>query len=257
MDCMQKGNQIFQADVVQNALSKAQGFMDLMMCYNCALMEVETKLKVLSAELSATQDYNPFESIKTRLKSPQSIIEKMNRRGYELTVESIEEHLFDIAGARVICAFPEDIYVLEECLSSQDDIKVIERKDYIEHPKPNGYRSLHLILEVPIFLSTGKKYMKVEVQLRTIAMDFWASLEHKLKYKKHVENPEYIARELKDCADSINATDHRMQEIRKMIGEHLDDDPLTPNEKSVPAEADIDAAFGDVIGEGNEGRASR
>ena len=134
-----------------------------------------------------------------------------------LILTTILQNLFDIAGVRVICSFPEDIYATAELLTQQDDIHVIDRKDYIAHPKENGYRSLHLILEVPIFLSTGKKFMKVEVQFRTIAMDFWASLDHKLKYKKNLDNADYIAQQLKECADIISCMDRKMQEIRSMI----------------------------------------
>jgi len=198
-------------------LTKAQPFMELMMKYQCALMEIETKLKVLNQEFSVKYNRNPFESIKTRLKSPLSIAEKLKRKGCPLTIDSIEKNLSDIAGVRVICSFSEDIYILAEMVLRQDDIVLIEKKDYIVNPKSNGYRSLHLIVDVPIFLATEMKHMKVEVQFRTIAMDFWASLDHKLKYKHDVENPEMIAAELKKCADIINDMDHRMQEIRNMI----------------------------------------
>lgn len=204
-------------DSALDVVTKAQPFLELMTKYRCALMEIETKFKVLNEEFSVEYNRNPFESIKTRLKKPASIIEKLKRKGYPLTMDSIEQNLADIAGVRVICSFPEDIYILSEMLLRQDDIVLIEKKDYIANPKPNGYRSLHLIVDVPIFLSTEKKHMKVEVQFRTIAMDFWASLDHKLKYKQDVENPELIAAELKKCADIIDAMDYRMQEIRNMI----------------------------------------
>ena len=141
----------------------------------------------------------------------------MKRRGYPLTVEEIERQLNDIAGIQVICSFLDDIYTLADMLAGQDDIRLLEKKDYIVSPKPNGYRSLHLILEVPIFLSRSKQYMKVEVQFRTIAMDFWASLDHKLKYKKDVQDPERIAAQLKECADIISGVDERMQQIRDQI----------------------------------------
>lgn len=205
---------------VKEHLEQAHSFLELMMQYKCALMEVETKLNVLNAEFMLKHSRNPFESIKSRIKSPVSIIEKLERRGHEITVESIEENLFDIAGIRVICSFPDDIYATAMMLARQDDVRVLEEKDYIKNPKPNGYRSLHLILEVPIFLSEGKKYRKVEVQFRTIAMDFWASLEHKLKYKKDLDDQEAISKELKACADGIAALDLRMQDIRDRIGEN-------------------------------------
>ena len=146
-----------------------------------------------------------------------SIIDKMRRKGIPLSVENIEKNLNDIAGVRVICSFPVDIYALAAMLVKQDDIRLLEKKDYIAEPKPNGYRSLHLIVEVPIFLSNCKRYMRVEVQFRTIAMDFWASLEHKLKYKKDIDNPDDIARELEECARIISSMDERMQEIRNRI----------------------------------------
>lgn len=210
MEAFEKENPHFLRD-------NAKSFIELMSRYECAMMEIETKLKVLNAEFSLEHERNPFESIKCRLKKPASILEKVYRKGLEMSVESIEENMFDIAGIRVICSFPEDIYTTAELLCRQDDIRVISWKDYIKNPKENGYRSLHLILEIPIFLSTGKKYMKVEVQFRTIAMDFWASLEHKLKYKKDIDNPQYIAKELKECADIITDMDIKMQKIRNLI----------------------------------------
>lgn len=201
------------------ALKQAKPFAELMMYNRCAIKEIETKLRILDEEFSIRADRNPIQTIKSRVKKPISIIEKLQRRGYEVTVENMKEHLTDIAGVRVICSFVEDIYKLAELLLKQDDINLVEVKDYIKNPKPNGYRSLHLILEIPIFLSQEKKYMRVEVQFRTIAMDFWASLEHQLKYKKKIENPEKIANELKYCADVITEVDMRMQDIRYMIDE--------------------------------------
>ncbi len=190
----------------------------LMAYYTCAMMEVETKLNVLNEEFSLQYDRNPISSIKTRLKSFDSIIEKLQRK--ELPMDDfdvIEQSLNDIAGVRVICSFPEDVYMLAEALLKQDDIRLLERKDYIASPKANGYRSLHLIVEVPIFLAQEKRLMKVEVQLRTIAMDFWASLEHQLKYKKELENTEELTRELLECAEVSAALDAKMEEIRKRI----------------------------------------
>ncbi len=194
-------------------------FQKLMMEYRCAVREVETKLYVLNDEYSVKYDRNPFESIKSRIKKPKSIFEKLVKKGIEPTINNIDENLSDVAGIRVICSFPDDIYRLAEQLIAQDDIVLIEKKDYIKNPKQNGYRSLHLILEIPIFLSEGKKYKRVEVQFRTIAMDFWASLDHKLRYKKDTENQEAIANELKTCADIISDIDIRMQQIRFMIEE--------------------------------------
>ena len=176
----------------------------LMAYYTCAMMEVETKLNVLNEEFSLQYDRNPISAIKTRLKSFDSIIEKLQRKGLPMDdFDVIEQSLNDIAGVRVICSFPEDVYMLAEALLKQDDIRLLERKDYIASPKANGYRSLHLIVEVPIFLAQEKRLMKVEVQLRTIAMDFWASLEHKIAYKFEGNAPEGLLRELKECADYI------------------------------------------------------
>ena len=201
----------------EGLIEQASGFMELMMQYRCALMEVETKLNVLNAEFTMKNNRNPFESIKSRIKTPKSILEKLQRKGFEISVKGIEENLADVAGIRVICSFPDDIYATAKMLTDQDDIRVIQVKDYIINPKPNGYRSLHLILEVPIFLSNEKKNMKVEVQFRTIAMDFWASLEHKLKYKKNIENAEEISKELQRCAEASSQRDLRMQALRDRI----------------------------------------
>ena len=203
--------------IQEEKLRQEKSFRKLMLEYQAAIMEVETRLKVLNGEFSQEYNRNPFESIKSRLKSPASIYEKLERKGVPETVESIRENLTDVAGVRVICSFPDDIYRLAALLIKQDDIIQFQKKDYIENPKPNGYRSLHLIVEVPIFLSNEKKHMKVEVQFRTIAMDFWASLEHKLKYKKNVADTGEIEWQLKACADSIEALDYQMQEIRDKI----------------------------------------
>lgn len=209
-------------------IEQTRPFAELMMRYKCAMLEVKTKLDVLNTQLSLENDRNPFESINCRIKSVPSIVEKLNRKGYELTAESIEKNLNDVAGIRVICSFPDDIYILADRLCSQDDIRLIERKDYIKNPKPNGYRSLHLIVEIPIFLMDEKKFMRVEVQFRTIAMDFWASLEHKLKYKKNLESDvEEISAELKACADEISRLDSKMQQIHRKI----DSASSTENEK--------------------------
>ena len=198
-------------------LETAKPFIELMMQNECALRELETKLNVLNDEFSTIYNYNPIETIKTRVKDPLSIVEKMHRKGIAPTIENIENTLNDIAGVRVICSFPEDIYAIADILTTQDDITLISRKDYIANPKPNGYRSLHLIIGIPIFLSTGKKIMRAEVQFRTIAMDFWASLDHKLKYKHNIKNPAEISAKLKECAEAINDIDYRMQEIRNQI----------------------------------------
>lgn len=211
---VEKEELLLQADDFRE---QTKPFVELMMQYKCAIREVETKLKVLNDEFSIQHQRNPFESIKSRVKSVESIVEKLQRKGFSITVESVENNLYDIAGIRVICSFPEDIYTLAQLLMKQDDIEVVEVKDYIKNPKPNGYRSLHLILDVPIFLSREKKHMKVEVQFRTIAMDFWASIEHKLKYKKDIKNSEAIVQELKMCAEIISEMDYKMQAIHSEI----------------------------------------
>lgn len=191
----------------------------LMSYYECTIMEIETKFKVLNHELSLEYDANPIESIKTRVKSYDSILKKIRRKNIALNLDSIEENLRDIAGVRVICSFPDDIYKLAESFLKQDDITLIERKDYIKNPKPSGYRSLHLIVQVPIFLQNEKKMVNVEVQFRTIAMDFWASLDHKMRYKKELsdEEVEILQEELYDCAEQSAALDERMQRIRDRI----------------------------------------
>ena len=194
-------------------------YRELMAYYNCAMMEVATKFNVLNEELSLQYDRNPIESIRTRLKSVDSIAEKLTRKGISLplNVERIQEEIHDIAGVRVICSYPSDIYMLSEAFLRQDDIFLVERKDYIQNPKPNGYRSLHLIVEVPIFLHNRKKLMKVEVQFRTISMDWWASLEHKIRYKKDLgeANQAHIEQELKECAEISAALDKRMEALQQ------------------------------------------
>ncbi|MDO5411703.1 MAG: GTP pyrophosphokinase family protein [Lachnospiraceae bacterium] len=198
-------------------LKSGHEFAEMMTWYKCAIMEVETKLNVLNQEFSLQYDRNPFESIKTRLKDPVSIVNKLKRKGLEISVDSIQENLHDIGGVRVVCSFQEDIYKLARMLGSQDDVSLLRIKDYIKNPKPNGYRSLHMIIAIPIFLSADTKYMKVEVQFRTIAMDFWASLEHKMKYKKNIKNPEQIVARLAMCAETIEQIDLEMQSIRSLI----------------------------------------
>lgn len=214
-ETLKKQSQIIKKQAEK--LRQEKSFNKLMMEYHAAIMEVETRLKVLNEEFSQEYNRNPFESIKSRLKSSTSIYEKLERKGYPVTVEGIRDNLTDVAGLRVICSFPDDIYRLVELFTRQDDILLLREKDYIRNPKPNGYRSLHLIVGVPVFLSNEKMYVKAEVQFRTIAMDFWASLEHKLKYKKNVDNTGEIVERLKQCADSIEDLDYQMQEIRNKI----------------------------------------
>ncbi len=206
-----------EAEEIAKNISATKEFTRLMTQYECAIMEIETKLNVLNSEFSLQYDRNPFESIESRLKDTESIVEKMLSKGLEVNVENIEAHIYDVAGVRVVCSFKEDIYKLADLLVQQDDVLLLARKDYIENPKPNGYRSLHMIFDIPIFLSEGKKHMKVEVQFRTIAMDFWASVDHKLKYKKEINNPEEVVARLKLCADNLAAMDQEMESIRQSI----------------------------------------
>ncbi len=209
------------AQVPKSFVNQAKEFQVIMMMYSCAIREVKTKLEVLNDELSVKNQRNPIEVIKSRVKKPKSIVEKLKGRNLEVSLDSMLKNLDDVAGIRVICSFVDDIYSIANMLVRQDDIKVIAVKDYIKNPKPNGYRSYHLIIEVPVFFSDEKKFMRVEVQVRTIAMDFWASLDHQLKYKKEVTlNSEAISEELRQCAMLIADTDERMLTIRKNIEKH-------------------------------------
>lgn len=191
-----------------------QKYKRLMAYYKCAIMEIETKFDVLNEEFSLHYDRNPINSIHTRLKSMESVREKLERKGLPMDLNTIEENLMDIAGVRVICAFPDDVYMLEQALLKQDDVTLIERKDYIANPKENGYRSLHLIVAIPIFLAQEKRMMNVEIQLRTIAMDSWASLEHQLRYKKDVEFTEDMAKDLLYCAQLSAELDAKMDALQ-------------------------------------------
>lgn len=207
-------------DIQTYFVNQAFEFQELMMMYSCAIREMRTKLEVLNDELSVHHQRNPIEFITSRVKKPLSIVEKLHRYGVPVSVESVEKNLNDVAGVRVICSFIDDIYTVADMLLRQDDITLIKKKDYIARPKDNGYRSLHLIIEIPVFFSNQKKNMRVEVQIRTIAMDFWASVDHQLKYKQDiedVENADELSAELKDCADIIAQTDARMQTIKNKI----------------------------------------
>ena len=191
----------------------------LLMDYQCAVWQVETKFNILNNRLSIQEEHNPIESIKSRVKSIDSIVRKLEKLGVPITLESVEENLYDVAGVRVVCSFVDDIYRIEECFLANEDITLINRKDYIQNPKPSGYRSLHLIIKTPIYTENGKKDVFVEVQLRTIAMDFWASLEHKLRYKKDL-SPEILKQlteELEACAEASAKLDEKMLQIRNRI----------------------------------------
>ena len=207
----------FSEDFLDEGKAYFENFTKLMAYYRCAMMEIETKLNVLNEEYSLRFDRNPISSIKSRLKSVISMRDKLAKLNQPLSVNSIETHLKDVAGVRVICGFTEDVYTIADALMNQDDIVLIARKDYIQHPKPNGYRSLHLIVTVPIFLAKEKRLMKVEIQLRTIAMDSWASLEHQLRYKKDYMFDEHMAAELLGCAELSAELDSRMDALRAMV----------------------------------------
>lgn len=185
--------------------------------YNSALKEVGTKVDILNDEFRHVHKYNPIEYIKSRIKSPESIVKKLKRHGYESTIENMVNHINDIAGIRVVCSFTSDIYRLAEMIGRQNDLTVVSVKDYIKHPKRSGYKSYHMLVTIPIFLSDRVIDTKVEIQIRTIAMDFWASLEHKIYYKFEGNAPEQIRADLKDCADIVEMLDERMLNLNEMI----------------------------------------
>ena len=207
--------------VPEMILEEITNFRELMIMYHSAIREVSTKLEILNDELSIDNKNNPIQSITSRIKKPMSIVKKLQKLEKDITFDSIINNLNDVAGIRVTCSFIEDVYRIAEMLVRQDDIILIEAKDYIKDPKTNGYRSYHLIIEVPVFFSDKKQWVRVEIQLRTVAMDFWASLEHQIKYKKGLNGVQDIEMELKECADTIAQTDIRMQEIRKRIENSL------------------------------------
>lgn len=204
-------------DKTKKFMDMLVGYRELMMMYSCAVKEVRTKFEVLDTEFSVRYQRNPISSITTRLKHTNSIISKLERYGYGFSLENIEKYINDAGGIRVICSYIDDIYEIADALLAQDDIMLLARKDYIVQPKPNGYRSLHLIISLPVFFANFRKEMKVEVQIRTIAMDFWASLEHQLKYKQNIEHQQEIVSQLKSCADVIASTDEQMLDIRRQI----------------------------------------
>ena len=194
-----------------NRIEKQEGFEVFRHAYRAAIKEVRTKIEILSEDFAVRHDYNPIHHMERRLKIPASIEEKLERLGKEVSIENARDNIFDIAGIRVVCNFVDDVYTLAEMLIGMDDVKLITKKDYIENPKPNGYRSLHLVFGVPVYLLNGCEIVPVEVQIRTVAMDFWASLEHQLRYKKGKDLPERVNVELKFCADDSTQLDKRMQ----------------------------------------------
>lgn len=214
-------NNIIESDIVnyfEEAIDTVIDYKDMLLSYDCAIKEIETKFNILNAEFQVNNKRNPISAIKSRLKSNTSLINKINKLNVETNIESIKENIEDIAGVRVICNYIDDIYIIAKSLTGQDDIELIKVKDYISNPKPNGYRSLHLIVKVPVFFANKKQKVKVEVQIRTIAMDFWATLEHQMRYKKtELDSANHIIQDLTECANIIAKTDEKMQQIRKDI----------------------------------------
>ncbi|MEK4650305.1 GTP pyrophosphokinase family protein [Bacillus circulans] len=182
--------------------------------YNFALDEINTKLKILNEEFQFIHNHNPIEHIKSRIKDPKGIMQKLHRKGHAITIENAKKYIHDIAGVRITCSFISDIYEIYNIIEKQADIKVMQVKDYIKNPKPNGYKSLHLIISIPVFLSTGVQEVVVEIQIRTIAMDFWASLEHKIYYKFDKDVPAHLLNELKEAADAAHELDVKMKRIK-------------------------------------------
>lgn len=211
--------QLLAENSQQQIMDQMYQFIELEHLYDSAIREVKTKLEILDSEFRTKYSYNPIHHIEDRLKSPQSMFKKLQRLNLPFSVESVRENLFDIAGVRVICNYIEDIYQVADLLTAQDDVVLIKRKDYIANPKANGYRSLHLVIETPVYLSEKKELVNVEVQIRTIAMDFWASLEHELKYKTDTEVSADLAEQLRMCAETIAQTDIQMQQIYRTLKE--------------------------------------
>lgn len=200
------------------------GWKTIIFLYNSALKEVGTKLEILNDEFQHVHQYNPIEHIKSRLKSAESIVKKLKRYGYETSLENMVNYVNDIAGIRVICSFTSDIYRIADMIASQNDLKVLSIKDYIKNPKESGYKSYHMLVSVPIFLSDSVVDTKVEIQIRTIAMDFWASLEHKIYYKFEGNAPEFISKELRECAQMVSQLDAKMLSLNEIIKQYCEDD---------------------------------
>ena len=211
----------------------------IMFLYNAALKEMGTKLEILNDEFQHVHKYNPIEHIKKRVKSPESIVKKLRHYGYETSIENMVKYVNDSAGVRLICSFSSDIYRLAGMIGNQSDIKVLSIKDYIKNPKPSGYKSYHMLVSVPIYLTDSVVDTKVEIQIRTIAMDFWASLEHKIYYKFEGNAPEYISRDLRECADMVSTLDEKMlslnEAILRCLEEQEESKKRTKGRKGMPA----------------------
>ncbi len=205
----------------------------VMFLYNSALKQVNTKIEILNEEFINVHNYNPIEHVISRVKSAESIVKKLHKQGREVSIENMVAYIHDIAGIRIICSFTQDIYKIADMISNQNDVKVLIIKNYIDNPKPNGYKSYHMVVSVPIYLSDGPVETKVEIQIRTIAMDFWASLEHKIYYKYEGNAPANIQKELKECATMVNMLDHRMFMLNEAIKHNDQAEEMAVQEKAV------------------------
>ena len=216
-----RGSAAIELDIIpsdtEHLFAHEAHYQEAMMRYHCAILEMRTKLEVLSRDMSVRYRRNPIEFIESRLKKPSSIARNLEKMGHEVTVENMTKHLSDIAGIRVLCAYIDDIYEIARMLAHQKDVEIITVKDYIKHPKDNGYRSYHMIVEIPVYFSDDVRPVRCEIQIRPIAMDFWATLDHDMQYKKQVEDAEQIMQELKECADIIHQTDEKMMRLRERI----------------------------------------
>ena len=213
-------NDIDQSSIRENFGEITAKYFEMQHLFQSATREISTKLEILDDEFRFRHKRNPIHHMQSRLKSPKSIFEKLNRKGFQISIDSVKENLTDIAGIRVVCSYIDDIYMIAKMLVAQDDITLVRETDYIKNPKSNGYRSLHLIVKVPVFFSDRKELVPVEIQIRTIAMDLWASLEHQLRYKAKEAIPPSVGKELQECAEAIAATDLKMQEIYHTLDQY-------------------------------------
>ena len=217
-------------ELLLDAESQIETWQEVILVYNAALKQINTKLEILNDEFQHVHQYNPIEHIKSGLKTADSIVKKLKKDGYEVTIENMMDHLSDIAGIRIICSFTSDIYQIADMIAAQGDITVLHVKDYIQNPKPNGYKSYHMVVTVPVYLADGPVQTKVEIQIRSVAMDFWASLEHKIAYKFEGNAPEGLLRELKECADVVDMLDKKMFSLNEAITAYAKEHPETdPN----------------------------
>ena len=225
---------------IPNSFNQVDQWKSVMFLYDSALKEINTKIEILNNEFVHIYNYNPIEHIKSRLKTPDSIVKKLKRYGFEVTIDNMVEKLSDIAGIRIICSLTSDIYQIAEMITKQSDVTVLYVKDYIKNPKPNGYKSYHMVVTIPIYLTDGPVDTKVEIQIRTIAMDFWASLEHKIYYKFEGNAPAYLQQELKACADVVNMLDVKMfslnQAILELAEAQREQDQEMPDDEEVAEE---------------------